>query len=369
MDDKPDNPVLERRFQAVKRILKWIAKRVVLEEAAGAQSFLEQLYFNEILTFEELPPEVQYRVNTIRLAEDLQENSDEYVTALFDAKTSDDAVVLLKAFRRTAPVLMEKCEWPVLLELAKAVDKAAQETNVFSGGTGLPANPLIFVFYEYMDQMAQCYEGVDKEARQIIDEIASRMGPLGIEVLIKVLGESEDRGVRKSAVDTLIRKGQMARSRVRQILDDPQQPWFLQRNALIVLGHVGVAEDDGERAKRLLRHSKPKLREEALNALMRLVGREAEPLVIAALRDRDKRVQRRAAASLGFFKPLSETSVNNILDMIKKSPNTTRKRRCSSEPSEIFTTCPGRTWPRKPSWKWWSRRLPERAGSWKGSER
>lgn len=314
----PDSQVLNRRFQGVKRILKWIAQRVVMEDVQGAKGFLEQLYFNEILSFEELPPEVQYRVNTLRLAEDVRQNPGDYALGLYQAATAEDAAALLKCFHRVVPVLMEQKHWAVLLEIAKAVDKAAAESKVFLGGSGLPANPLIFIFYEYTDALVNSYGESEKAERQMIDELTTRMGPLGVEVFIKILTASEDRSVRKAAVDSLIKRGDLARRRVRQILDDPRQVWFLQRNALLVLGHIGQGEDDVNRARRFVKHSQPKLREEALNTALKLEGKNAEPLVIAALHDPDKRVQRRALGLVSLFQPPSEASILKMLEMIKK---------------------------------------------------
>jgi len=317
-EEHADNEILNRRFQGVKRIMKWIAQRVVLEDVQGAKNFLEQLYFNEILAFEELPPEVQYRINTLRLADDLEKDLENYIAGLLHATVEEDAMALLKSFHRVAPILIERKKWAVILELAKGVDKAAAEAKVFRGGAGLPANPLIFIFHEYTDQLVEAYEKAEKAERALMDEVIPRMGPLGVEVLIKVLAQSQDRGVRKAVVDALIKQGDLSRRRVRQILDDPRQQWFLQRNSLLIIGHIGQGDEDIARSRRLLKHSQPRLREEALNTSLKLEGRNAEPLVISALHDTDKRVQRRALGCLSLFQPPSESSVNKILELIKK---------------------------------------------------
>lgn len=317
-EEHPDSPVVKRRIAGVKRVLKLISKRVVLEEIPGAQAFLESLYFNEILTFEELPPEVQYRVNTIRLTEDVKGKPNDYIEGLLSATAEDEAMVLLRAFHRTAPLLIADGEWEVLLEIAKGVDRASRESRAFMAGGGLPAMPLIYIFVEYSDAMVLAYQKAEKEQRQAADKIISLLGPSGIEVLIKVLGAAEDKGVRKAAVDALIRLKEPALKRVRDILDDPGQVWFVQRNALLILGQLGGGEEDSKRTRKFLRHPKPRLREEALATLFKLEGKGAEQVALLALEDADPKVQRRAVTGLGTLQPLSDSTMRIILEKMKQ---------------------------------------------------
>ncbi len=318
MEEHPDSPVLKRRLASVKRILKHVSSRVVLEEVQGARGFMEQLYFHDIVPFHELPPEVQYRVNSIKLADDVIAFSDEYVSGIQDAKNEDDAMVLLQCFRRVAPVLIDRGSWEVILKIAKAVDRAAQSSPAFLGGAGLPAMPLIYIYHDYLPNLSSAYHVAGKDDRSVINQVFRLMGAIGVEALIKILSESQDRAVRRSAVESLIQMGDLSRRRVRELLDDPAQVWYVQRNALVILGHIGRGDEDAERVKRFLKNSQPRLREEALSAMLRLAGRAAEQEVINALEDDDTRVQRRAMASLSLIQPISEENMNALLSRISE---------------------------------------------------
>ena len=112
----------------------------------------------------------------------------------------------------------------------------------------------------------------------------------------------------------------MARNWVLKVLDDPKQPWTLQRNALLILRYIAREEGDIDRARKLLDHSNPSIRDEALNTILTLKAGDAEQLVIAALNDPDDKVRWRATSALGDLSPLRDASVDQILSIIKTEP-------------------------------------------------
>ncbi len=318
--EHPFNEVLERRITNVKRILKWVARRLVLTDAPGARSFFEQLYHNEILTFEDLPPDVQYVINTMKMADDVRAYVKHHAHRILKAESVDDAVVILKLFKRAASLLIENQDWPILLVITKAVDKAAREATLISETTGLASDPLDFIFKDLKNELVSAYLNIEESQRRTIDEITERSGSLGVEILGKVLSESDDRGAHKAATDALIKKGDLARHWVLQVLDDTEQVWHLQKNALRVLSCVGHGDNDIDRARKLLSHSHPRVRDEALNAAISLKAGDAEQLIIAALSDEDDKVRWRATTSLSDLDSLSEASLLKLIDMIKAEP-------------------------------------------------
>ena len=312
-----NNPVLVRRVEGVKRILKWIVRRLILEDVSGAQNFLERLYLNEILTFEELPPDVQYLVNTILMAQDAQAHISAYVSRLLHAETTDDAVVLVKFCRRVMPMLFEENDWKIALLLTKAADRAGKENEAFSKERSLSPNPQLFIYKDLTEDLVIIYEKAEVSERKIIDEIIGLLGPRGIEILGKVLSECDDRGARKSATDALIQQGEKTRQWVLKALENPEQPWFLLRNALMILRFVAKGQKGIDRARTYVAHAHPRVRDEALHTLLNLKGDNTEQIVINALDDPDDKVLWRAANSLVELAPLSDPSIAKLIEMIK----------------------------------------------------
>jgi len=315
----PEDPVLVRRQLEVKRILKHIAGRMVDENIAGAEKFLEQLFYNKILLFAELPPEVQYRVNTVRLTRDVKEHLPDYEQALRQARDADEGLVVLRSFRRVLPGLFADGSWDTVNELIAGIDRAAPLSPALRTGE-LPANPLVFIFHEHLDALSAALDRTKKEDQGRAAEAVARLGPTGVELLLKVMIESKDRGVRKMAVDGLVKAAELSRPRVLQILLEGARPWFVHRNALLVLSYIGEGPGDRERVRSYLTHREPRLREEALHAVVRLEGAAAEPLVLAALNDPNVKVRRRAVASLGMIQPPSANTVKKLLEMLAAPP-------------------------------------------------
>ena len=312
-----DNPSLVRRVEGAKRILKWVVRRLVLEDVRGAQSFLEELYLNEILAFEELPPDVQYLVNTLVMTRDAQAHVPAYVRRLLNAETTGDAVVLVKFCRRVFPTLFEDNDWKIVLLLTQAADRAGKENEAFKKDSSLSPTPQRFIYKNLTENLVTAYENVGDAERKIIDEIAGLLGPQGIEILSKVLSECEDRQARKFATDALIKQGEMARLWVLKALENPDQPWYLLRNTLMILRFVGKGQQGIERARHFISHEHPRVRDEALHTFLSLKAPDAEQIVIDALEDPDDKVQWRATSALSELGPLSEASVNRIIQVIK----------------------------------------------------
>jgi HEAT repeat protein len=164
--------------------------------------------------------------------------------------------------------------------------------------------------------MVAGYENADESQRAMIDNITDFLGTRGIEILSKVLSDSEDRGARKNAMDALTKKGDLVRDWIFKVLDDPEQKWFLMRNALMLLGFVGKNEKDIEQARKLLQHGHPRVRDEALNVVISLKANNVQDVIITALGDADDKVRWRAMNGLADLSPVSKGSIKRLLDLI-----------------------------------------------------
>ena len=310
LDKDPDNAMLERKLNDLKRVLKHVAERMVSENVPGVEKFLEQLFFNKILAFAELPPEVQYRVNTVRLGREVREHLPDYLQSLAESTDPDDALVVLRAFKRVLPGLLEENCWDTIAEIARVVAKAAADNPGLDGG------PVAFIFSEHSAGLAAAFDRTKKEDLEKVSDLNSRLGPIGVEVMLKALTDSKDRRVRKMAIEGLVKLGDLARPRLRQFLDDSTQLWFVHRNAVLILGHIGQGQEDRDRLRRFFRHRESRIREESLNAVVKLEGAAAEPLVVAGITDPELKMQRRALAALANFQPPSPQTITRLLEML-----------------------------------------------------
>ena len=338
----PDNEMINRRFAGIKRILKLISRRVVVGKESGAQHFLEQLYKNKILSFHELPTDVQYIINTLKMANDIRKNFIKYETGFDNIKDPGDALIYLKCFRRTLPVIIEADDWVLISRMTCLLKKVSvcKPVNTNQVHNGLKViksdhvedfsetllfksldaaeRPMAFVFKDLVDNIIVAYEHSDSNQRQTIDQIINDLGSFGVGIISQMLSDSDNREVRKHSFEMLMEKGVQAKKWAVRILEDMNRPWYIHRNAMMIMGKVSGIEEDFEHIRRFLEHSNPKIREEALNVAVSLKPHDLESIVLRSMNDEDPKVSWRAMRSLPEFALISESAMNELLSIISQ---------------------------------------------------
>ncbi len=336
----PENDIIDRRLAGIRRILKLMSRRVVKEEAAGARHFLEYLYRNEILSFNELPADVQFMINTMKMADDVRDNFSRYADGIKRVKNPEDALVYVKCFRRVMPVLIERNEWKTIKNIAAVIQRASagkpvNTEKMHSGlkivksdgeesfaGSGLFGaiesmdRPAAFIFKDVTDKIIAAYEQAGPSPREFIDKIIDNMGSFGVDIISRMLTESNDREVRKQSFEIMKQKGWRAKKWAEAILNNLDRPWYIHRNALMILSHVSDRDEDFSVVRNFLTHPHAKLREEALNLTVSMKPRDGETLILNAIGDDDPKVRWRAMRSLPEISSISESAMEALLAMI-----------------------------------------------------
>ncbi len=317
LKEKPGHPALLARMEGVKRILKWVSQRVVVEGIEGSERFFEQLYFYNILKFEELPEAVKDHVNTLTLVKEFRENPSFYMEKFYEAATENDVLLLVRLFRRILADLLEQGEYDLISLITKSVEaKFELYPRLRSSGYVPLQEPIKFVWEDSIDSLEEKFRDEKSGARTELEKTIELLGKYGVHLLVQILTDSKDKVVRSSAVNTLVKMGDFALNEVVAILNNPSNPWYLYRNALAVMSRIGGAGQI-ELISSFLRHSKPRVREEALNTISSLQGPAAEPTLLKALRDPNLRVRRRAVECIGKSPPKSQRVLIALLNILK----------------------------------------------------
>ena len=340
LDQKPDSVLLQERLGGIKRILKVISERVLKEEIAGGEAFLENLFFQEVLSLDELPQAVRDRINTLRLAQAFAQNPTYYAGKFAECRAPEDYRLFLRFWRRILPEILDNRDYPNLYFLCAALrDAKKRDPEQLARLRGEVKDEVEHVWAGHYANLKEIFLTEKKETRAGLDEVVTMLGASGLELMVQVLSESKDRWVRKGAIDALIRMGAPARKHIRAILDDPGQPWALQRSALFILSQLAsppagappagaepaAEKEDQARFERFLRHSQPQLREEAIVSLFRLLGPRALPKLTAAMDDPDPRVRRRALACLAALPTLSADLAGRVASHLRPEEGKTEE--------------------------------------------
>jgi HEAT repeat protein len=313
----PGNAVVRQRVDGVRRILSWVARRLVRGDVKGAQRFLETLHAHGVLAFDELPPDVQYLVNTQRMADDVAAHPGDYLRRLADGAVAQESVTVLKCLRRAIPTLAASgAATETLLRLAEGVKAAGAASQSAETGT----DPLAYAFADCSRELVRLYEAADDARRRPVEALLEALGGSGIEILCRILSDSESRTARKAAMAALARGGGQVHDWVLNVLEDPTQKWFLKRNALMLLRHICRGEADIALARRLFGHTHARVRDEALNTLVQLRTADADQLAVKALDDADEKIRWRALSALGELAPLPAASMDKLLGRLRAEP-------------------------------------------------
>jgi hypothetical protein len=347
--EETDTTMISRRLISIRRILKMVARRVATQRPEGAIRFLADLYRNAVLAFEDLPPEAQYLVNSHRLADDIVSDFSKYELSLRRPKNPEDAVVCLKCFRRAAPILIEDHNFDTLIMISALIgevstgkimesDLVVRELKNIQNGmetaaggyanadAPTPSEPFYaYVFDATPDMLVDLFAQPDTDGHKKIGVFLGGIGLLGVQVMSRVLSESKDKEIRKSAVESMIRMGELSRRWALQVLANSQNAWYLHRNAIMILRNVSRRAKDFEAARIFITHENSRLREEIIGLIIRLRPSDAESLIIETLDDPDARVRWRAVRALADISPISGSAMNQILGIITAPPAKTKQ--------------------------------------------
>jgi len=311
---------LQRRHEGVKRIIKSLSRKMIQQKVSGVQRFLEELHHSNVLAFSELPPDVQYLVNTMKMARDIKSRTSVYIGWVFKRLNPEDAVIMLKCFRRVISVIVEERNWNIGFKLTLAVNKVKTETNLYSPKNNLPTNPFYFVFKDVSDMLSSAYLSETTTSRLKIDQIVRRLGSKGVDILSLILTKSENSDVRTDAMETIVSMGEVARHWSLNILEKKNPEAGEVRNALAIIREVGKAKKDTDIVKKFIGHTDPRVLEELLHTLLSFDAQDLEPFIIKALTNSDDKLRWRAVSALGKLRRLSKESLVNIFQIITSDP-------------------------------------------------
>jgi len=327
---EPASGALQRRHEGVKRIIKSLSRRMIHLKIKGVQRFLEELHHTKVLAFKELPSDVQYLVNTMKMVRDMQSRPSVYIGWVFKRLNPEDAVVMLKCFRRVITIIVEDREWEICFKITLAVNKVKSETDLYSPKNNLPSNPFYFVFKDASHMLATAYLSETTASRLKIDQIVRRLSTKGVDILSMVLSKSEDSEVRTDAMETIVSMGEVARYWSLKVLENKMSEVGDVKNALAILREVGKAKTDTPILKKFISHDDPRVQEEVLHTLISFNAPDLEPFIIRALTNSDDRLRWRAASALGNLRQISKASLLQIVQTITADSPTNDDRQAEA---------------------------------------
>jgi len=285
---KRSNPVQAARILRLTRVA---ASRVAGPQARGLEQLFRKLHREGVLGLEELPVELQDQFHYEGKAELLLSICPYYALYLDYVNDATEYDGHLAMLRHALPELIRRAEYDHVLSIVEQLKSHCSAAPRFKGRDGWAQ--LWFAKLEGSPLGAgilTSLEGADALARAQVLAVCRVAGRDAFGLVLRALASSGHRRARQELCDFLESNAELMLGAAPRELERPNAPWYYLRNLVEVLGRIGgTAVLD--LVKPFASHPEPRLRRAALEALASGASNEAEPLLVAALRDFDPAVR------------------------------------------------------------------------------
>jgi len=166
------------------------------------------------------------------------------------------------------------------------------------------------IMTDFLLQQLEIMSSIEKE------RIYAVLGRLGAKVaygIIQRLCLTDGLLARKSLAAALLRIGPPAVPPLLAMLKDER--WYVVRNMVAIIGEIGC-RNSVYALRPAVNHEDSRVRKEAIRALVKTGGKDAESIIIDLLDDDDESIVRHAIMSLGILK--STTAILSLISITKK---------------------------------------------------
>jgi len=297
----------------LKKICCWLHEMRTIE----AENLLEEIFRHKLISLEELPERVQYKILLERETDQFVQNPDQFFQQLDHAQEKEDFLARASLFAQMVPELIRRDRYPEVLRILESLER-----HSLQGSIGGPSASQILeeIFHGSTPLLLkEKFLTTKKEFRLAIVPIFLFFRGEAIPHLLSILKASEDQWVRKSAGEVLIQIGEVAIAPLLQELEEPQISIEATCDMLHVLGEIKSPQWRAPLVKILksyTSHRQPKIREQAVHTLCQIGGTEGEDYFISSLHDPNLEVRKRAIWCLGMIKSLR--GAKKMMDTLKE---------------------------------------------------
>jgi len=326
----PGRDILEYQ-ETVERVSRKVLVRLAAQqELTGAGDLLLKCYKDALISDEDLPDSIRRRIKAYQMADRYMKNPDMYLKDFAICAGPKTYLKYLNVLTLVIPVLVERGETAALSNILSIMhEHMHEEAPPFVGRTRFLEETLaVLVRSGCVEGLVQLAANTPKDSRQILENGVALFGERSVDSLVNLLSASEDVSTRKAACSMLERIGTGAVPKLSEELDSHKHPWYAVRNIIALLGDLRAG-----RAVKAIRqyggHPHPRVREECVNAIGRILEDEGEKDLLRFLADKDKAVVRRAIHHLGAMHSCDP----DFLDVLNETIRI--RSRKEDEPDEI----------------------------------
>lgn len=281
-------------LEATRRLAHKSLKRVGSTDFPEVRPLLQTAFQADLIPFDDLPPHIQRHIRAGQTADRFLSQSDAYLKD-FDGCTDPKAYLkYLNVLVIVLPELAARKENQVVAEIFEVLTRHHAETvPPFMGRTRFIEETLSHLdsgrFLDFLVTMAAT---TPKEARDPLEKGVALFGTSVVPGLVRYLSGSDDVAARRAICSMLERIGAPAAPFLIDELRAHRHQWYTVRNLIAVVAAVGDPNGVATIAQ-YCGHPHPRVREECVLSLSKMLGHDAEKLLLPFLDDKDETVVRR----------------------------------------------------------------------------
>ncbi len=219
----------------------------------------------------------------------ITEKSDENFSVVVESLSRALEIFVMRGDLALATILVMKVQ-DLVLNGGMADDRAAELDSVVNRAA---SEKLVGRVGEFIDQGGQ-------EALEAAGSYLTQLDSRAIPPTVKLLETIPGRRTRKAVCDIV--QSQCGGDGKLLLPFLSGEPWYVVRNVVMILGKL-ADPDTVQAAGGSLKHNDPRVRREAVNALLAIKGKKAEEFIAGALADADKSVRLLCARAMAELTP------------------------------------------------------------------
>ncbi len=286
-----------------------------------AETLIEEFFRQGVVSLEDLPPELQDKIQMERLTDKFLNYTEQFFQKLDQAKDKEAFLTVAQSFVKMIPELIKRDRYEEILHILETLKQHFHEKKMWALLAGQVLEEI--AQGEIPQRLEEKFLTGKKEVRTAILPIFASLDVGAVTPLINVLKKSEDQWVRKNACEALIQIGPVAAVHLLKELEAEHTSVETTCDILKVLGEIKSPQWKTSLTmvlRRYISHENPKLKGQAIHTFYQTEGSEGEEIFLSNLGDPNWEVQKRALWCLGMIK--STKGVEKMLGILKQIPAT-----------------------------------------------
>ena len=286
-------------LEVTKRITHKALRRISSMDLPEIRGLLQAAFMSDLIPFDELPSYIQRHIRAGQTTDRFLLQADAYLKDFDGCRDAKAYLKYLNVLLIVLPELGARKEVRNVSRIFEVLGRHhADQSPPFVGRSRFIDETLGHLDSgRFQDALILMAATTPKEEREPLEKGVAMFDIGVVPGLVRFLAATEDVSARKAVCSMLERIGQPAASFLNDELRAHRHQWFTVRNLISVLGAIG----DGTCVPTLGQycgHPHPRVREECVLVLSKLMGHDAEKLLLPFLDDKDETVVRRTVLVL-----------------------------------------------------------------------